>query len=131
MTDNKIIGKIGEDIAAKWLVSRRHKIVERNYFKKWGEIDIISLLGDVVHFVEVKSVSYETMSDLEYAVSHETWRPEDKVRNDKLCRIARVIETWLTSSNYNGKFQIDVIAVKIVSREKYARVKIIENIIID
>lgn len=35
------IGKFGEAIACKYLKSKGYKIIERNFRKKWGEIDII------------------------------------------------------------------------------------------
>jgi hypothetical protein len=34
-------------------------------------------------------------------------------------------------NNYDGEWQIDVLAVRIVPREKYATVKYLENIILD
>ena len=37
------VGKIGEDIACKYLKDRGYKIIERNFRKTWGEIDIICL----------------------------------------------------------------------------------------
>jgi putative endonuclease len=35
------VGKIGEDIACKYLKSKGYKIIERNFRRKWGEIDIV------------------------------------------------------------------------------------------
>lgn len=125
------IGKIGEDLAAKWLVSRGFDILDRNYLKKWGEIDVVARETHKVHFVEVKSVSYETKQLLEYAVSHETWRPEENVHNNKIARLKRAIETWMIEYKYSGAFQIDVVTVRIVTQEKFAQVNMIENVIFE
>ena len=35
------VGKIGEDIACRYLKDKGYKIIERNFRRKWGEIDII------------------------------------------------------------------------------------------
>jgi len=49
-------GKKGEDIAVEFLKRKGHRIIERNYMTKFGEIDIItkSPAGEIC-FVEVKS----------------------------------------------------------------------------
>jgi putative endonuclease len=132
MARHNEIGKIGEDLASKWLTSSGFTVVERNYSKKWGEIDIVAHETDrKIHFIEVKSVSYETKSDLEYAVTHETYRPEENVHRDKLKRLGRAIETWIIEHKYEGEWQIDVITVRIVPRERFVSVKLIENVILE
>lgn len=123
-------GAIGEEIACKWLDRKGLKIVDRNYLKKWGEIDIVAHETGIYHFIEVKTVSYETKADYQYSISHETWRPEDNVHNAKLKRLARAIQSWISEHRYTGNWQIDVVVVKIVPRERFATVKMIKNVII-
>lgn len=36
-----IVGRAGEDIACKYLQNKGYKIIERNFRRKWGEIDIV------------------------------------------------------------------------------------------
>ncbi|KXJ99053.1 MAG: hypothetical protein UZ19_OD1000552 [Parcubacteria bacterium OLB19] len=127
---NKEIGKIGEDIAENYLKNKGFNIICRNYLKKWGEIDIVTRRTDKMHFIEVKTVSYETKSALEQAVTHGTWRPEENVHAFKLRKLNRAIESWLMENNCDLNWQIDVIAVKVVPREKYATVKYIPNVIL-
>lgn len=45
----------GEDLAAKFLQEKGYKIIERNFRKGYGEIDIIALKDNVLVFVEVKT----------------------------------------------------------------------------
>ena len=127
------VGAYGEEIACKYLKNKGHSILETNFLKKWGELDIVSRetveSKDVIHFVEVKTVSYETVSHLQEAVSYGTWRPEENVHPKKLQRLHRTIESWLLERKYEGQWQIDVVSVRIVPREKYATVKYIPNII--
>lgn len=131
MAKHNQIGKIGENIAAKWLITRGYTILERNYLKKWGEIDIVAHETDRVHFIEVKTVSHETKAELEDAISRGTWRPEEKVHNTKLLRLGRVVETWIAEHRVFEDWQIDVLAVRIVPSLKYARVSFIENVILE
>lgn len=127
------IGAYGEEIAVKYLKNKGFSVLEVNYLKKWGEIDIVAReaveKGQVIHFVEVKTVSYETKAALEYAVTHETWSPEDNVHFKKIQRLNRTIQSWLQENDCESDWQIDIVAVRMVTREKFATVKYIPNII--
>ncbi len=123
------IGAFGEQIAENYLKNKGFKILELNYLKKWGEIDIVVRGTNIVRFIEVKTVSYETKSDLQSAISRGTWRPEENVHFSKLQRLNRAIESWIMENNYDGEWEIDVIAVRVVPREKYATVKYLPNVI--
>lgn len=124
------IGAYGEEIAANFLKKKGFKILTQNYLKKWGEIDLVARGTSQIHFVEVKTVSYETKAQLQSAVSRGTWRPEENVHERKLQRLHRAIESWLMENAYEGDWQIDVIAVRVVPREKYATLKWIPNVIV-
>lgn len=133
-------GAIGEMLAARYLEEHGFLIKARNYTKKWGEIDIIAVSVDnkslsnkttsCAHIVEVKSVTHETRDLLEYAVTHETWRPEELVHQFKLNQIRKTAETWVREYTWTGTLQIDVIAVRMVPREKFAMINHIENILL-
>ena len=43
--NTKSKGNLSESIVCDFLVSRGYKIVDRNYLRKWGEIDIVALKG--------------------------------------------------------------------------------------
>lgn len=126
-------GAQGEIIAAQYLKKHGFAILDTNYLKKWGEIDIVArgtVDGvEMVRFVEVKTVSYETKADLEAAVARGTWRPEENVHYAKIQRLNRAIESWIMEHEYDGEWEIDVIAVRIVPREKYATVKYLQNVV--
>lgn len=59
-TNQQQLGARGEEIAARFLLLHDYTILERNYRKRFGEIDIIArhrkpLHGDTICFVEVKT----------------------------------------------------------------------------
>ena len=128
---NKVIGHEGELITANHLKRKGFQVIEMNYLRKWGEIDVIVQKDHKVHFVEVKTVSYETKADLERAVTHGTWRPEENVHAYKIKKLSRAIESWIADNKWQGDWQIDVAAVRIVPRETFATIKIIDNVILD
>ncbi len=45
----------GEELATKFLKEKGYKIIERNFRKGYGEIDIIAVQGRTLVFVEVKT----------------------------------------------------------------------------
>lgn len=131
MARHNEIGKLGEDLAAKWLFDKGFQIIQRNYLKKYGEIDIVARGTVKLHFVEVKSVSYETKQQMVDAVSRGTWRPEENVHFAKQKRLSRVIEVWLSENKYDGDWQIDILSVRIVPRERIARFNVLYNVIFE
>ncbi len=53
---NTLIGSQNETKAIEFLIENGFNIVEQNYYaRKLGEIDIIAIQDDVIHFIEVKS----------------------------------------------------------------------------
>ena len=57
MSRQKIVGKLGEDCAAKFLEAEGYTIVARNFRIRSAEIDIIARRDNVLVFVEVKARS--------------------------------------------------------------------------
>lgn len=65
----KLLGKEGEDRAAKYLAGLGYTILERNYRTPSGEIDLIALHRGAVVFVEVKTRTSEAYGSPELAVN--------------------------------------------------------------
>lgn len=68
------IGMKGELIAEQYLISIGHAIIEKNYRCRFGEIDIITQLDDVFHFVEVKTIYRGGFHPLEQITSQKIGR---------------------------------------------------------
>lgn len=126
-TSKRKIGDIGENIACQFLEKHGFKILERNYLRKWGEIDIVARKADIVHFVEVKSVSCVTLPNV---LQETNYRPEDNMHPWKLKRLGRTIQTYLLHKKLEGEWQLDLITVKMDMNIRRARVEMIENIVI-
>ena len=133
-TDKRKIGDIGENIACRFLMKRGFEIIKQNYNKKWGEIDIIARKGQKLHFIEVKSV---TRDSLKYVSPEtDTYRPEDNLHPWKLKRLSRVIQTYLLGYKGNRDvthetdWQFDVVVVYLDLKGLQAKVNYMEDIII-
>jgi len=55
ITQKRKTGDIGEQIAVDYLENKGYKVIERNYQKSWGEIDIIAQDKTGLVFLEVKT----------------------------------------------------------------------------
>lgn len=128
-TQKRGIGDIGEGVAQKYLENNRFFVLSRNYWKPWGEIDIVAERDHMLHFVEVKSVSVKG-SDGKF--SRETIRPEENMHPAKLRRLHRVVQTYLIEEKVpeNKEWQIDLVCVFLNFETKRAKVEMFENIII-
>ena len=149
-TVKQIVGDLGEYFAAKYLVSRHFVIKEKNYRKKWGELDIIAEKDGDLHFIEVKSVATNgyvsrvtSLGKLLWRVSHETYStlnveveshfPEENVHLWKQRRMARAIKTYLLEKHVpeDQEWQIDVIAVFLDFSQKHAIIRHTEDVVFD
>ena len=123
----KEVGNTGESVAAEFLTRKGFKIIERNYRKPWGEVDIIAEKSGVVRFIEVKSVSRESSQD----ISRETneHRPEEMVHESKLRKIARTAEMYMNAKNDPRDYQIDVVGVFLDFKSRKARCRLLEQVL--
>lgn len=126
---NQKIGKIGEDLAERFLVKQGFSVVERNFTKQAGEIDIIANKSKKLYFVEVKTVSCENIQD----VSRETIRirPEEQFHIQKFNRFTKTINLYLIERNvsYETDWEIDLLTVYIDLKNRKAKVIPFWNVI--
>lgn len=118
-------GELGETLAAQFLLSRGFSILERNYTKRVGEIDIVARTGKVLHFVEVKTL-------YDYGGFRETEpNPFENVTPFKMGRIFRTAAWYLAERGIprETRWVVDVVAV-VVSREtRHAKIRVLWNVI--
>ncbi|MCX6717481.1 MAG: YraN family protein [Candidatus Taylorbacteria bacterium] len=127
-TQKQVTGTLGEDLACRFLMKHGFEIVERNYWQKCGEIDIIAKNKGILHFIEVKSVSCENINN----VSDNGYRPEDNLHSWKLERLKKTIQVYLNNKSVSSEtvWKFDVITVYIDTNNKVSRVNFLENIIL-
>lgn len=73
-------GMVWEQAAAEYLERQGYRIVEKNFYSRYGEIDLIAEDGETLVFVEVKYRSGTKIQSPEEAV--------DRKKQKKICRTA-------------------------------------------
>jgi len=91
------LGLEAEEKAAKYLLSKDFKILERNFYSRFGEIDIIALKDDTIHFIEVKSGKGE---------------PIYKITPSKLSKIIKTSNFYLNKTKLDFDYCYDALIIK-------------------
>ncbi len=125
-TNKSSIGPLGEEIAENFLENHDFVIIQRNYRKTFGEIDIIAKKQEILHFIEVKSVSRITNCK-NFEDYH---RPEDNVDYSKMRKIRRTIEVYLNDINDESEWQFGVITVKVDKESGNHEVNFLNNLVV-
>ena len=113
----KQTGDAGENYCAKYLKRHGYKILERNYRKPYGEIDIIAFKHGLLCFVEVKTRHEGSLT-----------QPYEAVDFRKQQRLIKAAQAYLAENDFEYYCRFDVCEV-ITDREtlKLIRINYIEN----
>ncbi len=95
------IGVKGEILAASYLESLGHQIIEKNYSCRFGEVDIISKMNDLYHFNEVKTVY------------HTAFHPFEQITQKKLRKFVKTTKYYIKYHNL-GDIDFSINAIGIV-----------------
>ena len=103
-------GNLAEDKACQFITTLGFQIIERNFTLRGGEIDIIAIKDEVLHFIEVKSgTSYD---------------PLYNITPKKLQHVINTAYRFMQKKNLDMAFVIDAVSVQ------NETCKLIENITI-
>ncbi len=101
MTYQKKLGHKGEEIAAEYLLKKGYRILEKNYYSRYGEIDLVAQNGGAIVFVEVKTRRNRSFGN-----------PEDSVTPEKIDRILKAGLMWLQAHpNTPEDWRVEVISI--------------------
>jgi putative endonuclease len=101
-----------------------YKILERNYRKPYGEIDIIAEKDGIIRFVEVKAVTVGKVG-----FSRENMVPEELVHTGKLRKLVRTASLYMEQHKDQREFQIDVVGVIMDMGSRKAKCRLFEQVL--
>ena len=103
----RLVGRIGEDVAAEFVTARGWRVLDRNWRNRYGELDLIAAQGRVLVVVEVKTRASRTYTD-----------PVAAVTPQKLSRMQRLIRMWLAENGHGWEqIRFDVISIQLDPRD--------------
>lgn len=111
------VARIGEEIATKYLKKNGFKIIERNFRKGYGEIDIVSVHDNILVFVEVKTRTTNLYGGAIEAISY-----------GKLQKLIRTCEYYkLLHPKLPESMRIDAVLIDLENNEA-KNIQHVENI---
>jgi len=111
------VGKMGEDIARRFLEKQGHKIIEQNYRTKYAEIDLVAKKGNDLVFIEVRTKIGENFGT-----------PEETINYDKKRKLLRNALAYVSRKKWKGPYRIDAICIVLKSDYSVERLNHYENI---
>jgi len=94
-------GRLGEDLAEKFLASRGMRVLDRNYRTQHGELDLVCKAGDTLVFVEVKTRKAGSRA-----------APHQALTQAKRTRLARAAAQYLSATgNWDAPCRFDLVEV--------------------
>jgi|SRR5918997_242631 putative endonuclease len=101
MAEHLVLGRDGEDHAARLLERAGLRVVDRNWRCPQGELDLVATRGDLVVFCEVKTRRSRSWGE-----------PSEAVHPRKQARIRRLAGRWLAEHRGRGRtVRFDVVSV--------------------
>ncbi|CUU39840.1 MULTISPECIES: YraN family protein [Helicobacter] len=91
-------GTRAEERACVFLQERGFEIIERNFFARYGEIDIIANKDSILHFIEVKS--------------GKNFEPIYNITQNKLEKLQKAIGLYLSTHNITKAYCLDALIIK-------------------
>lgn len=114
----KDIGQKGEVEAIIYLQKKGYQILERNYYSRWGEIDVIAKKNAKITFIEVKT-----------RVGTLKGKPYEAVNLRKISHLLRPIQYFLLQNDYKKyKLSLDVISIVLNADLTIKELKHFENV---
>ena len=106
MSQHNEVGKIGENLAGKFLEEKGYKILEQNYRTRFAEIDLICesptkfLQKPCLVFIEVRTKVGENFGS-----------PEDTLNRQKLWKVLQNAKSYTGFKKWNGPCRIDAVCI--------------------
>lgn len=117
MAAHNELGKLGEDIAAKRLVSEGYEILERQWRYNHKEIDIVAKKGNVLAIVEVKTRSSEQFGGV-----------SDFITTNKTKFLVEAADAYARLLGSSCEIRFDAIVIFVIGDEY--KVEHIENVFV-
>lgn len=100
MAEHNELGKIGEKLAAEYLLKKGYTILETNWVFQKAEIDILATKDNILAVIEVK-----TRSSIDLGL------PQDFVNPKKIKLLVKAVNAYVIENDLDTEVRFDIIGI--------------------
>lgn len=112
------LGSFGETKAIDFLKNHGYRVIERNFKKPQGDIDIVAIENNTLVFIEVKTRKGDEFGFGEDAITH--WKKRSLIRSAEYYK--------LLHTNLPDSMRIDMVSVRLTSDNQVSDIQLYKNI---
>ena len=110
-------GARGERAAKEFLQKKGYHVVDTNVRSRWGEVDIVTSLGEELVFVEVRTRRGHQFGSIEESVTHR-----------KKERLVATAESYIQSLDEPpNQWRIDLVSIQIDGSDRISEIRHLEH----
>lgn len=110
------LGKVGENLTAKYLYQKGFKIIAKNFHACYGELDVVATNNNLILFVEVKTRKPASLT-----------RPSEAVLISKIHKILKTAAVFLEKNSKLKVLQPRFDVAEVWISGNYSKLNYIEN----
>ncbi len=107
MAKHLATGRLGEDLAARWLQERGYRILHRNWKYSYYELDLVAEKNGMLHFIEVKTRRTDTFG-----------YPEEGVTIRKMERLLLAGEAYQEQYPHWKRLQYHILSIRLYANRE-------------
>lgn len=100
MAAHNELGKVGEELAVKFLIQEGYAIVARNFTFQKAEVDIIARKDNILAIIEVKTRSTPDFGN-----------PQEFVKARQIQRLVKAVDHFVTDHGMDVEVRFDIVAI--------------------
>jgi putative endonuclease len=103
-TERTRLGLAAEEAVCHHLKKLGYRILDRNWRRPWGELDVVAEHSGTIHFVEVKA-SRRLLTG---------FPPYARADGQKMHKVRRTAQTWLSAHRYGPATEWQLVVASVI-----------------
>lgn len=126
--NKKHIDKLGEDIACIYMKRKGYEVIDRDYYNKLEDINVVAEEKGRIYFIQVKTAT--CLRDVNHETVKGMYRIDNGLEALRVKKMESVVKSYLEKYNLQGKpWSYGVIVVYLNENQRKAKVFMLKDMI--